>query len=69
MSTATNSTTPARRLLRKRDVAAFLNESLDSTDRRIKRGEIPVIKMPRGGVRIDPDDLDAAIASWKADSQ
>jgi excisionase family DNA binding protein len=68
---AANTTqTPAqpkrRRLGKKPDAATVLKCSLDTLDRFIRRGAIPIVRLPSGRVRIDLDELDRLIdEEWK----
>lgn len=64
-----NTVEPKRRLLKPRDVAARLSISTDTLDRFIRRGVVPVIKLPSRQRRIDEAVLDQVIADWKAASQ
>ncbi len=57
------------RLLRLPAVAAELGCSLDTIDRYIRSGKIPVVRLPSGRRRIAREDLDAVIASWREESR
>ena len=61
--------TPSPRLLRLPAVAAELGCSLDTLDRLIRRGQIPVVRMPSGRRRIAREDLDLTIASWRSEAR
>ena len=63
--------TPAarRRLGRKFDAAEVLQCSVDTIDRYIKAGRIPVVRLPSGRQRVDLDELDRLIDDWKAESR
>ena len=60
---------PARRLINLRDVASELEVSLDSVDRYIRSGSLPVVRLPSGRRRVAREDLDRVIEGWKADSR
>lgn len=60
---------PARRLLDLHSVAEELSCSIDSIDRYIRAGQLPVVRLPSGRRRIAREDLEEAIESWKAASR
>ncbi len=62
---------PTRRrpLGKKQDAATRLNCSVDSIDRYIRAGKIPVVRLPSGQKRIDLEELDRLIGDWKAASR
>jgi excisionase family DNA binding protein len=60
---------PAPRLLNLHAVASELDCSLDTIDRYIRKGQLPVIRLPSGRRRVAREDLDRAIEDWKADSR
>ena len=60
---------PKRRLINLRDVAIELDVSFDTIDRYIRRGAIPIVRLPSGRRRVDSEDLDAAIKSWREESR
>ena len=51
-----------RQLGKKPDACERLNCSPDTLDRYIKRGLIPIVRLPSGRIRIDLDELDRRIA-------
>jgi predicted site-specific integrase-resolvase len=57
---------PARRLINLRDVANELDVSLDSVDRYIRAGALPIVRLPSGRRRVAREDLDRVIDDWKA---
>jgi predicted site-specific integrase-resolvase len=60
---------PARRLINLRDVANELDVSLDSVDRYIRSGALPVVRLPSGRRRVAREDLDRVIDDWKEASR
>jgi excisionase family DNA binding protein len=60
---------PSPRLLRLPVVAAELGCSLDTLDRLIRRGQMPVVRMPSGRRRIAREDLDRVIESWRSEAR
>ncbi len=66
---AQNVQTASPRLLRLPAVAAELGCSLDTLDRLIRRGQIPVVRYPSGRRRIAREDLDATIARWREEGR
>ena len=59
---------PARRRLLDLDsVAEELSCSRDTVDRMLRRGDLAFIKMPGGRRRVTPEDLDAAIQTWRVE--
>lgn len=58
---------PAPRLLKLHAVASELSISLDTVTRYIKKGQIPVTRLPSGRPRVDRQDLDRVIEGWKAE--
>lgn len=61
---------PKRRELAKKSTAAkVLDCSIDTIDRLVKTGRLPIVRLPTGGRRIDLADLDRVIDDWKADSR
>ena len=61
--------TPSPRLLRLPIVAAELGCSLDTVDRYIRAGKIPIVRLPSGRRRVAREDLDRLIDSWKAEGR
>jgi len=61
--------TPSPRLLRLPAVAAELGCSLDTLDRLIRRGQMPVVRYPSGRRRIAREDLDRVIESWRSEAR
>ena len=57
------------RLLDLHAVAEELGCSFDSVDRYIRAGKLPFVRLPSGRRRVAREDLDAAIATWKAESR
>lgn len=57
--------TTTRRLLDLHAVAEELSCSVDTVDRMLRHGELAFIRMPGGQRRVTPEDLDAAIESWR----
>jgi excisionase family DNA binding protein len=57
------------RLLDLHAVAEELGCSYDTVDRFIRAGKLSVVRLPSGRRRIDREDLDRAIADWKASSR
>jgi excisionase family DNA binding protein len=69
-STPQKTAQPKHRQLRGLDyVAERLDCSLDSVDRYIRAGKIPIIRLPSGRRRVDEEDLDRVIEDWKAESR
>jgi excisionase family DNA binding protein len=63
-------TRPARqRLLDLRAVADELACSVDTVDRFIRAGFLPVVRLPSGRRRVAREDLDRAIEEWKGGSR
>jgi excisionase family DNA binding protein len=60
---------PARRLLSLRDVASELDVSVDTVDRFVRRGALPIVRLPSGRRRVAREDLDRVIEDWKADGR
>jgi excisionase family DNA binding protein len=60
---------PARRLINLRDVATELDVSIDTIDRFVRRGALPVVRLPSGRRRVAREDLDRAIEDWKAEGR
>lgn len=60
---------PNRRLIKLATVAERLDCSVDSVDRYIRAGKLPVVRLPSGRRRVDQDDLDRLIEDWKAESR
>ncbi len=57
---------PARRRLHDlHDVADVLHVSRDTVDRMLRAGKLPFIRLPGGRRRVVPEDLEAAIETWK----
>ena len=54
-----------RRLHDLHDVAEVLQVSRDTVDRMLRAGKLPFIRLPGGRRRVVPEDLEAAIESWK----
>ena len=59
----------ARRLINLRDVAIELDVSVDSVDRFIRAGQLPVVRLPSGRRRVAREDLDRVIEDWKSESR
>ena len=59
----------APQLLKLRAVAAELDCSVDTISRYIKKGQLPVTRLPGGRLRVAREDLDRAIEGWKAESR
>jgi excisionase family DNA binding protein len=66
---ATNQQRPARRLLDLHTVANELGCSVDTVDRYIRAGKLPVVRLPSGRRRVDREDLNRAIEEWKVASR
>ena len=64
-----NPAQPKHRLINLRSVAAALDCSIDSVDRYIRAGKLPVVRLPSGRRRIDQEDLDRLIESWREESR
>lgn len=60
---------PRRRLIKLATVAETLDCSIDTVDRFVRQGVLPVVRLPSGRRRVDRDDLDRVIAEWKAESR
>ena len=60
---------PAPRLLNLNAVASELGTSRDTIDRYIRKGQLPITRLPSGRPRIAREDLDRAIESWKEESR
>jgi excisionase family DNA binding protein len=60
---------PKRRLGKLADVATVLNCSVDTVDRYIRAGRLPVIVLPSGRRRVDLDELDRLIDGWRTASR
>lgn len=60
---------PRSQLFKLTTVADRLDCSLDTLDRYIKAGKLPIVRLPSGRRRIAADDLDRAIEGWKAESR
>jgi predicted site-specific integrase-resolvase len=58
----------ARRLINLREVANELDVSIDSVDRFIRAGALPVVRLPSGRRRVAREDLERVIEDWKAAS-
>jgi excisionase family DNA binding protein len=56
----------ARRLLSIRSVADELAVSTDTLDRVVRRGDIPIVRLPSGRRRVAREDLDRVIEDWKS---
>ncbi len=54
-----------RRLLDLHEVGEVLHLSADSVDRMLRAGTLKFIRLPGGRRRVVPEDLEAAIESWK----
>jgi excisionase family DNA binding protein len=59
---------PKRQLIKLTTVAERLDCSLDSVDRYIRAGKLPVVRLPSGRRRVDQEELDRLIEDWKAES-
>ncbi|MGH9200982.1 MAG: helix-turn-helix domain-containing protein [Vicinamibacterales bacterium] len=57
---------PRRRLLKLTRVAETLDCSLDTVDRLVRRGALPIVRLPSGRRRVTEEDLDRVIEDWKA---
>jgi excisionase family DNA binding protein len=61
---------PKRRELAKISTAAKrLDCSMDTIDRLVKAGRLPIVRLPTGRRRIDLAELDALIEDWAASSR
>jgi excisionase family DNA binding protein len=60
---------PARRLLKLTTVAERLDCSIDTLDRFIRAGALPIVRLPSRQRRVDEAVLDQVIADWKAESR
>lgn len=58
-----------RRLVKLTAVAEVLDVSIDSVDRYVSAGKIPVVRLPSGVRRVDQEVLNALIEDWKAESR
>jgi len=58
-----------RQLIKLTTVAERLDCSLDSVDRYIRAGKLPVVRLPSGLRRVDQEELDRLIEDWKAESR
>ena len=54
-----------RRLLDLRTVGESLSCSVDTVDRMLRHGQLAYVRLPGGRRRVTPEDLDAAIQSWR----
>ena len=70
-STPHKTAQPKRRLVKLTAVAEALDCSIDSVDRFIRAGKLPIsiIRLPSGRRRVDEDDLMSLIDDWKAASR
>jgi excisionase family DNA binding protein len=66
---ADGSRRPARRLFKLTTVAETLDCSIDTVDRFIRAGTLPVVRLPSGRRRVTEEDLNRAIEDWKAESR
>ena len=65
-----NAAEPKRRELAKISTAAKrLDCSMDTIDRLVKAGKLPIVRLPTGRRRIDLAELDALIDDWAAGSR
>ena len=69
MATADPKIVANPKLLNLHSVAAELGCSVDTVDRFIRAGKLPVVRMPSGRRRIAREDLNRAIEDWKAESR
>jgi predicted site-specific integrase-resolvase len=69
MAVETSKKPAGRRLINLRDVATELDVSLDSIDRFIRSGALPVVRLPSGRRRVAREDLDRVIEDWKTTSR
>jgi excisionase family DNA binding protein len=53
------------RLVRLHDAAEILGVSVDSLARYARAGKLPLVRLPSGRPRVDRQDLDKLIESWK----
>lgn len=60
---------PKRRLIKLTTVAETLDCSIDTVDRFIRAGKLPVVRLPSGRRRVAEEDLAAVIEDWKASSR
>jgi len=60
---------PAPRLLKLHAVASELSISLDTVDRYIKKGQLPVVRLPSGRRRVAREDLDRAVEHWREEGR
>ena len=58
---------PTRRLLDLHAVAGELSCSRDTVDRMLRAGRLAFVKLPGGHRRVCPEDLEAAIETWKVE--
>jgi excisionase family DNA binding protein len=64
-STPQKTSQPApRRLIKLTTVAERLACSIDTVDRFIRAGKLPVVRLPSGRRRVNEEDLDGVIADW-----
>ena len=59
---------PKRRLIKLTTVAERLDCSIDTIDRFIRAGKLPVVRLPSGRRRISEEDLERVIDDWTAAS-
>lgn len=57
--------TQMHRLLTVAEVAKRMAVSARTVYRMVERGQLPVVVLPAGGLRFDPDDIEAWISSLK----
>lgn len=69
MATADPKIVANPKLLNLHSVAAELGCSVDTVDRFIRAGKLPVVRLPSGRRRIDRTDLDRTIADWKTEGR
>ncbi len=59
----------APRLLKLHAVASELSISLDTVDRYIKKGQLPVVRLPSGRRRVAREDLERAVEHWREEGR
>jgi excisionase family DNA binding protein len=64
-----NPAQPNRQLIKLTTVAERLDCSIDSVDRYIRAGKLPIVRLPSGRRRVDQEDLERLIDDWKAQSR
>jgi excisionase family DNA binding protein len=71
MATTPQTTAPPKRreLAKISTTAKRLDVSMDTIDRLVKAGKLPIVRLPSGRRRIDLAELDALIDDWAAGSR